>query len=113
MLVVEVRRVPRCIQQRRRRGEIFKLTETGAESNCGKAIGGIIRRRVCAVGIVKGLKGSCVAEPEGAEGAEYNEGERVADDELDLLDSRTLIIDHTARHTSPTDPMIMRRPPKK
>jgi hypothetical protein len=113
MLVVEVRRVSRCIQQRRRRGRIFKLTETGAESNSGEAIGGITRRRVCAVRIVEGLEGSCVAEPEGAEGAEDNEGERVADDELGLLGTRTLRIDHTARHTSPTDPRIMRRPPKK
>ena len=68
-----------------RKGRKCELTKTRPESDGREAISRVIRRRVGAVGIVEGLEGGRPAEPESAKGAEDYEGERIADDELDVL----------------------------
>jgi hypothetical protein len=57
-------------------------TKAGAEAHGGETICGVVGGRVRAIGVVEGLEGCCPAEPEGAEGAEDDEGECVADEEL-------------------------------
>ena len=60
-----------------------RVTEAGPETHSREAVGRNAGCRVCAVGVVEGLQSCGPAEPEGAEGAEDDEGEGVADEELE------------------------------
>jgi len=58
------------------------LTKTRTEPNRIEPVGGDVGGRIGPVRVVEGLQRGGPAEPEGAEGTEDDEGERVADEEF-------------------------------
>lgn len=101
-----------------REGVCLGLVRTIARSEADgiQAVGWVVRRRVGPVCVVEWLQRGCPAQPEGAKGAKDYEGERVANDPLLRAQSCPVGLYKgcgSRERTSPTEPMIISRPPKK